>query len=407
MGLAKERMLQEDAQGWSFTDQHVCAAYVDDDALQAAISGAEDAAVTCDFCGRTPAADLDVLLEAFVNGLRTEYGDADDEGVGWDGREGGYQGAITWDTWDLVEKFDTVLVGEGLLDAVREAMHDRTWVEVHFTQPRRDEALFASWERFCEAVQYETRYVFWLRDDENQEEASWTGEIPASRILEELGGLIETLDLLRELPAGYSSWRARPHPEATVAWGASELGTTPRELATQANRMSPAGIPMFYGAENPATAIQEIAVRAGEEDRTVTVGAFETSQPCIVVDFVNLPPVPSMFDPERGRQRRPLLFLHQLVAQLSKPARAKEYEQIDYVPTQVVTEYLLRIFAKGQLVAGLRYASALTGDPCVVLDVSHDRCIEQKPGWEAAGDGRLRLGLVSGSTETRQVPPVA
>jgi hypothetical protein len=111
----------------------------------------------------------------------------------------------------------------------------------------------------------------------------------------------------------------------------------------------------------------------------------------------------------RGRQRRPLLFLQEFVAQLSKPARAKEYEQIDYVPTQVVTEYLLRIYAKGRLVAGLLYPSALTSAPCVVLDVPHDRCVEQKPGWEAAGDGQLRLGLVPGSLETatRPGPPVA
>jgi hypothetical protein len=70
----------------------------------------------------------------------------------------------------------------------------------------------------------------------------------------------------------------------------------------------------------------------------------------------------SMFDPERDRLRRPLLFLHKLVAQLSRPARVT-HEQIDYVPTQVDTEYLLRIFAKGKLVVGLLYASALTGDP--------------------------------------------
>jgi HEPN/RES N-terminal domain 1/RES domain len=399
MGLAKERMFQEAVQGWSFTDQHVCTACVDDYALKAAVSAADEDAATCDFCGSTPAAELNVLLEAFVNGLRTEYGDADDEGVGWDGREGGYQWHRTWDTYELVEEFGDVLVGEGLLDAVQEAMDNRIWVEAHFIQPRRDEALSASWERFCEAVQYKTRYVFWLRQ-EDDEQGLGAGDIPASRILEEIGHLIDTLDLLRELPAGHRLWRARPHELPAAIWNASDLGTAPRERASQANRMSPAGIPMFYGAENPATAIQEVAIRADGKQRWVTVGAFETSQPCVVGDFTNLPSVPSMFDPGRGRQRRPLLFLHEFVAQLSKPARAKEYEQIDYVPTQVVTEYLLRIFAKGQLIVGLLYPSRLTGEPCVVLDVPHNRCVEQEPGWEVAEDGRLRLGFVRRSIQT-------
>jgi hypothetical protein len=112
-----------------------------------------------------------------------------------------------------------------------------------------------------------------------------------------------------------------------------------------------------------------------------------------------------MFDRERGRLRRPLLFLHQFVTQLSEPARAREYEQIDYVPTQIVTEYLLRIFAKGQLVAGLLYASDLTGDASAVLDVPRDRCVDHRPGWEAdEEDGRLRLRLVPGSLETQPLP---
>lgn len=405
MGFLKERMLQEDEQGWSFTSQYVCTGCVDDHVLQAAIGAAEEATAVCDFCGSSPAAELDVLLEAFVKGLRTEYGDADSEGVPFDSREGGYQWGATRDTWDLVAEFYDVLVGDGLLDAVRDAMHDRTWVEVNFAHPRRDEALFASWERFCEAVQYKTRYVFWLRNDEDEEEARLTGEVPASRILDELGTLLETLDLLRELPAGYRLWRARPHPLPSVSWGASELGTAPREHATQANRMSPAGIPMFYGVESPATAMQEVTVRAGMKDRWVTAGAFETSQPCIVVDFTKLPEVPSMFDLERDRQRRPLLFLHKFVDQLSKPARSKEYEQIDYVPTQIVTEYLLRIFAEGQLITGLLYPSALTGDTSVVLDVPNDQCVDQEPRWEANGDHeRLRLGLVPGSLVTQPLP---
>jgi hypothetical protein len=84
MGRAKERWLEEAAQGWSFTSQHVCTGCVDDYALQAGISAAEDAEAACDFCGSTPAAELDVLLEVFVNGLRTEYGDGDDEGVYYD-----------------------------------------------------------------------------------------------------------------------------------------------------------------------------------------------------------------------------------------------------------------------------------------------------------------------------------
>lgn len=106
-----------------------------------------------------------------------------------------------------------------------------------------------------------------------------------------------------------------------------------------------------------------------------------------------------MFDPERGGERRPLLFLHQFVKQLSKPARA-QFEDIDYVPTQVMTEYLLRIFRKGE-VDGILNPSALMGDVSAVLSVSNEQCVEQAAGWKDATE--LRLGLVPGSVSTGQL----
>jgi hypothetical protein len=107
-----------------------------------------------------------------------------------------------------------------------------------------------------------------------------------------------------------------------------------------------------------------------------------------------------MFDPEWGGFRRQLLFLHRFVKQLSDRARP-QYEQIDYVPTQILTEYLLRVYEKGRLVHGLLYASSITGGMSAVLDVANDRCVEQAPAWRA-GDA-LRLGLVSTSVESRKL----
>lgn len=91
-------MMQQDEQGWSFTDEHVCAGCVDD-ALEPAIRRAADDDEACDFCGRTPAAPLDVLLEAFVSGLRNEYGTADDEAVYWDGGKAVTRGGGPREGW--------------------------------------------------------------------------------------------------------------------------------------------------------------------------------------------------------------------------------------------------------------------------------------------------------------------
>ena len=235
--------------------------------------------------------------------------------------------------------------------------------------------------------------------DPDEDTADYTGEVPASRILAEIGKLIGNMDLLRTLPEGYSLWRARPHKENTVEWGAEDLGTAPKEFATQANRMSPAGIPMFYGSEDLETALKEVAPRTTAG--FATAGLFKTDRQRTVIDFTQLDPVPSVFDrPQRGK-RRDLIFLHDFVEQLKKPARST-HEQIDYVPTQVLTEYLLKVFLDGQVVVGLLYPSAQTDGVSAVLEVSHDHCIEMDA--PAHNDEQLCLRLEPGSKTTVSVP---
>lgn len=396
MGHAKQLGIEQDEQGWDYTEGFVCTECVDDEALVAILAAHEDNDQECSYCGRRPAAKLNILIGAFVDGLRNEYGDADNEGVGWDGREGGYQWT-TLTTYDVVAEFAYVLTGERLFEDLLGAIHDRAWVEKDFAWRRRDEVLNEAWDRFCYAVKYETRYVLWLLNTDDEEDAS-TGEVPPARILSEVGELIERLDgMLRPLRAGEGFWRARAHKARERVGNAKDLGTVPRARAKQANRMSPAGIPMFYGSQDPATAIEEVAY--GAKRKHITAGRFVTSRECTVVDFTALPPVPSVFDPELGSMHRFVSFLHRFRDQLSEPL-GNGVDQIEYVPTQIVTEYLLRVFGHGSAVHGLLYNSALDGKLCAVLDVTNDCCVEQGPDWKGSDD--LRLGLDPGSIETRR-----
>jgi hypothetical protein len=121
MSRFKDWMMARDEQGWSCDDEHVCEKCVNDYALAEAIRADQDPDESCDFCGRSPAAPLSTLLALFVSGLRREYGNPDNEGVFWDRREGGYQ-AETIDSWDLIERYAEALIGDGLLEAVRDAV---------------------------------------------------------------------------------------------------------------------------------------------------------------------------------------------------------------------------------------------------------------------------------------------
>lgn len=102
---------------------------MDDYALEATIDRAAAEEDECDFCRSSPAAELNVLIAAFMEGLRTEYGDADDEGVAYDGSEGGYVWYELWDSWDLVSEHGDVLAGDGVLEAVWGAIEQRIWFD--------------------------------------------------------------------------------------------------------------------------------------------------------------------------------------------------------------------------------------------------------------------------------------
>ena len=291
-------MIEEYERGWPLTDRSVCAGCVEDYALETTLRENADEDMRCDFCQNSPAAPLDLLIEGFYNGLCNEYEDAV-EGVSWDGREGGYQWEPKWDTWELISEFYEVLPNDELLEAICAALPDITWVESDFITPRYDEALNDSWARFCEVVKFKTRFVFWQYD---LDEDLGAGEVSSTEILDLVGRLIDKYDLARVLPQGHRLWRAQTHKDATIDHTGARIGTAPRGCALRANRMSPAGIPMFYGADAKDTAIREAAY--GSTEAKVTWGQFELSSDVAVVDFTRPRLVPSMFDPEWGPARR-------------------------------------------------------------------------------------------------------
>lgn len=179
------------------------------------------------------------------------------------------------------------------------------------------------------------------------------------------------------LPA--TEFGARTHCKSPLEHTASDLGTVPKELALKANRMSPAGIPMFYGAVDADTAVAEVTLTS--DDTHVTWYEFELTAELRVVDLTMLPPEPSMFDPKLGSMRRQIRFLNMFVQQLSDRVEP-EHEQIDYIPTQIVTEYLLHVHGGGDRVRGLVYESSLADGACVALDIPNAHCID--PGTPPA-----------------------
>ncbi|MFS0754478.1 RES family NAD+ phosphorylase [Noviherbaspirillum sp. 1P10PC] len=195
---------------------------------------------------------------------------------------------------------------------------------------------------------------------------------PAS-LLSRIAQASEALGLIVELPAGLSLWRARtdlPKGQRVVA---SDFGPPPLKLALQSNRMNPAGIPMLYLASSATTALKETRTKQAK------VGLWRSIRPIRILDLRHLPPVPGIFAEEPRKQALTLSFLHDFANDIMKPVARNNEVHIDYLPSQVVTEFMRDYeFSDGAL-DGVAYGSTV-----------------HQPGWNVALFlGPIDLGLAT------------
>ena len=110
-------------------------------------------------------------------------------------------------------------------------------------------------------------------------------------ILGKLIDIIRARGALIEIPAGRTFYRGRMINEPKSAdYDASTLGPPPPTSAS-ANRMSPAGISMFYGCDDIPTVVAEIGSHTTK--RFAVVGAFATTRPLQMVNLTALSPIPT------------------------------------------------------------------------------------------------------------------
>jgi hypothetical protein len=411
MGWAKEQMIIEQDRGWSSIDKQVCAGCISDDDLRQVIQDAPEDE-PCSYCGQQPSAPVDTLMEAIDAGIRSEWSVAADSNLYWDGREGGYQGVDVSDSYDLIHDLGISENEELIQDLVDAYVAQATeWVRTDFWRVDRATMWLDAWQAFSNVVKHESRFVFLL--DPKAQQDYGDDYIPPGRFLERLGELVAELRLIRRLPAGTEFYRARVH-DPTVAVKLPEgLAAPMRGQARFANRMSPVGIPMFYGASDRETCLAELGYAPPQTNEACTAGVFKTAREFSVLDLTKIPPVPGMFEPneELAAQRPTLVFLQGFQRDISKPIVKDDRAHVEYVPTQIVTEFFRRVSKdeNGEPVRGILYPSAQRagGTACVLFFENEGTC-SIHPGWEDERDEVLAgtaphswwLGLEIDSVET-------
>jgi hypothetical protein len=358
VGFVKRQMEEEEARGWrGGGEKWVCAEHVEDEALVELIA-ANPSSTSCSYCDRVEAepfaAELDLVIERIGTSVPYEWGNADDEGVGW---EGGYLGQ-TYDSYDLVtEALDFPLNHGGLIADVAAALPEQAWAQRDFYRLRPDERLRFGWEEFGEIVKHRRRYFF---SDHRPDDLDGDPDyIAPGAMLAAIGEAVKDADLVLDLLTGTPVLRVRAHQGGDRPDTANQLGAPPVELVFGSSRMSAAGTPMFYGAlDEPTASIEARETNPGAE--AFTLACFELRRPARVVDLSVRPEVPSLFDPERRHLRPPHIFLRYFATAIAEPFVRDERVHIEYVPTQVVTEWLRTRFdpGPGRPIEGVLYQSA-------------------------------------------------
>lgn len=352
-------------------EKYVCSDCFGDYAIKSFIE-AQAVSTKCNYC-RTEssepiAANMDDVIEFILDGISTEWGDPNNEGVPW---EGGWVWPVT-DSYDLILDEIQLDANPKVNEAIINAIYDREWVKREY---RGADPMLSGWALFVEEIKHHRRYFFGLK-----EEDQISFDILPSQFLNRLGKEISELNLIKSIKSSDIIYRTRIHDPDIAFSSAAELGPPPAEAAIYPNRMSPAGIPMFYGSFDVDTAIKETFHNKDNRPAVATIAKFKPLHEIKVLDLTSLPDTPSIFDEGRSYLRPNIIFLKSFVEELSKPIEKNDKSHIEYVPTQVFTEYIRHAYKDedDNKFEGIIYPSSVNplGISCVLF-VDNDECCDQ------------------------------
>ena len=214
-----------------------------------------------------------------------------------------------------------------------------------------------SWDNFSDYIKKESRFFF-------SEKAS---------ILQETMKVLKRNSLIQKIRPKKTIYRARAFVEGNrIVNDLRRMGPPqPADIINISNRMSPPGVPIFYGSFDEETALSEVSQKGREG--CAYIAKFYLLREIIVIDLTLVDePLPSFFDiNEANRQKRnDLIFIKELSSKLSEPIDKDGREHTDYVPTQVLAEYIRKqkihgiIYESGRKSAGKNIALFFSQKNC-------------------------------------------
>lgn len=372
MGWVKKLMMDIQEQGdWpELYGKFVCSKHYKDKYLKDFIDNDATMGV-CSYCGRhTYVRDMQKFAQDVTWKIHLHYNSADDEGLflansfydddkevirGFK-RVGPYilpNDAEHFESaLEMMEELDLISDNQELNDDIEGMFTTQLWVKKDFNIPEENIKLTDEWLRFAKEVTEERRFTFLAKPEfANLAVGKSTGY---GDILSKLSRIINEQNLCVTLPKGTQIFRSRTVEDINFKYDFNDLTSAPSKFSFP-NRMSPAGIGIFYGSFDENVAKNECI---GGKSHFV-VGKFETTKDLLIIDLTKIKE-PSFW--MSGWQEN--LFLHRFHREITKPLNEDDCNKLKYIPTQIFTEFLRYMFKTdgGATVDGLIYGSAKIHD---------------------------------------------
>jgi len=372
MGQVKQRMIEMDARNISSVpDKNLCIKHIDDNTIKRFIRKNYTSGY-CDYCEKeVKVVSLEDLLEFMMLGISNFYEDAANF-MSYNGREGGYLGE-TFDPDELIqERIGLETDPFELTEDIVSSIEDIAWSEPDMYYDTERDELTYQWSYFKNLIKHKSRYLFQQNHSSNKSQNAFT-------ILKEVGQITKSLNLIKKIEKGTIIYRCRQHHSSKVVSEKEKLVAPPEEYAIYPNRFSPSGISMLYSAFDPATAFLETISREDKKKDSITISKFKLKKEIYVVDFNRLPKLPSIFDYKKVKTHYLIRFLYDLVRDFTQEIKKDGKEHIEYVPTQVVTEYFRYPFNKNRqnIIEGIVYPSSKNkSESSSVIFWNNEECLE-------------------------------
>lgn len=376
MGYAKRGLYNEEYSIYNFnTSEFICNRHIREKFINKHIKKT-GALGKCDYCNRkTKVVPLSDVLEIIVTGIDFYYEDPVNSRNLSSETESGFDGdnmcfEEMWESFEL-EFNDNIWNFDKYIDQdIFRYLNNSSYYcdkEEFFSELDYSKGL---WNLFKDVVKHKARYVFHFKNTFGD----YYYDDPI-KIMENVQKVILDLDLFFEIQDKEILYRCRQHKEGEVLDKASDFASVPTKFAKQSGRMNAAGISIFYSSPDKKLTIQEVVNESDMLRRKYSIAEFKTNKQIKLLNLVDLPKTPSCFDKENNVKISSIEFLKSFVEDVIKPIN-KEDEGIEYIPTQIFTEYIR--FNPDLKVEGIRYPSSKQNDKYnIVLFYDHKKSLEE------------------------------